>query len=175
MKTGLFRLMLACVALVMALASCEGEHIVYETDWTTLETVELQRQYNKYMEGDWEYQYDDSIHFIEMKYTFHLKDSTMTGYYNELIYTAIDGEKEPSWHLLWQGEFTGRWVLLHSVELDHDYIYMDNMVLKNVHGVLAKYEVLSGRVLFFGADKGTLRVTTPLTFRRIYMHHPPSN
>ena len=37
---------------------------------------------------------------------------------------------------------------------------------------LAKYDVLAGRVLFYGANKHTLRVTTPLTFRRIDMHHP---
>ena len=34
--------------------SCEGDHEVIETDWTTLETVELQKHYNKYMDGDWE-------------------------------------------------------------------------------------------------------------------------
>ena len=61
---------------------------------------------------------------------------------------------------------------MHSVELDHAYIYMDKMVYKNVHGVLAKYDVLAGRVLFYGADKHTLRVTSPLTFHRIDMHHP---
>jgi hypothetical protein len=49
---------------------------------------------------------------------------------------------------------------------------MDNMVYKQVHGVLANYDVLAGRVLFYGANKNTLRVTTPLTFRRIDMHHP---
>ena len=37
---------------------------------------------------------------------------------------------------------------------------------------LAKYDVLGGRVLFYGASKNTLRVTTPLTFKRIDMHHP---
>ena len=61
---------------------------------------------------------------------------------------------------------------MHSVELDHAYIYMGNMVYKNVHGVLANYDVLAGRVLFYGANKHTLRVTTPLTFRLIEMHRP---
>ena len=49
---------------------------------------------------------------------------------------------------------------------------MGNMVYKNVHGVLANYDVLAGRVLFYGANKHTLRVTTPLTFRLIEMHRP---
>ena len=156
--------------VLMTLAACEGDHEVIETDWTTLETVELQKRYNKYMEGEWVYQYDDSIHYIEMNYTFHTSDSTFSGYYNELINMATGDD--PDWQLLWQGEFTGKWVLLHSVDLDQDYIYMTDMEPKNVHGVLAKYDVLAGRVLFYGANKTTLRVTTPLTFRRIDMHHP---
>lgn len=165
-------MILACVALLLWLLSCEGDHEVIETDWTNLETVELQKRYNKYMDGDWVYQYDDSTSFIEMYYTFNTKDSTVTGYYNELIYTALDSDDGPEWKLLWQGEFSAKWALLHSVELNHDYIYMGNLVRKNVHGLLADYDVLAGRVLFFGANKNTLRVTTPLTFRRIDMHHP---
>ena len=164
----------ALVALVVFTA-CEGDHEVIETDWTTLETVELNDQYRKYMDGEWVYQYDDSIHFIELYYTFNIKDSTFTGYYNELIRTNVadDGTTEhDEWQLLWQGSFSGKWALLHSVELDHAYIYMDHMVYKQVHGVLANYDVLAGRVLFYGANRSTLRVTTPLTFRRIDMHHP---
>ena len=164
--------MLAGVLFLLSLAACEGDHEVFETDWTTLETVELNDQYRKYMDGEWVYQYDDSIHFIEMKYNFCNADSTFTGYYNELINISADPLEDPDWQLLWQGEFSGRWALLHSVDLDHDYIYMGDMVLKNVHGVLAKYDVLAGRVLFYGASKTTLRVTTPLTFKRIDMHHP---
>lgn len=167
-----FGLLLVSIAALALMAACEGDHKVIETDWTTLETVELQKHYNKYMEGDWEYQYDDSIHYIEMKYTFHLDDSTFSGYYNELINTSPDPVDDPSWQLLWQGEFSGKWVLLHSVDLDQDYIYMGDMVISNVHGVLANYEVLSGRVLFYGAGKNYLSVTTPLTFKRIDMHHP---
>lgn len=167
-----FRIMLLCVAAMTVLASCEGDHEVIETDWTTLETVELQKHYNKYMDGDWEYQYDDSVQFIEIKYTFNTKDSTFTGYYNELINISRDAVENPDWQLLWQGEFTGKWVLLHSVDLDQDYIYMGDMEFRNVHGVLAKYDVLGGRVLFYGATRNTLRVTTPLTFKRIDMHHP---
>jgi len=159
------------VVLLATLAACEGDHEVIETDWTTLETVELQDRYNKYMDGEWVYQYDDSIHYIEMSYTFVTKDSTFSGYYNELINIAPNSSDDPNWQLLWQGSFSGRWVLLHSVDLDHDYIYMDNMNFVNVHGVLAKYDVLGGRVLFYGATKNTLRVTTPLTFKRIDMHH----
>lgn len=168
----LSRTILLSFVLMMALAACEGDHVVIETDWTTLETVELQKRYNKYMDGEWVYQYDDSIHYIEMNYTFHLADSTFSGYYNELINTSSNPSEDPDWQLLWQGSFSGRWVLLHSVDLDQDYIYMSEMVRKNVHGVLANYEVLSGRVLFYGANKNTLRVTTPLTFKRIDMHHP---
>lgn len=163
------------LAVLVALVACEGNHEVIETDWTTLETVELNKQYRKFMEGEWTYQYDDSIHFIELYYTFNNKDSTFTGYYNELVRTSVSSDgttQHDEWQLLWQGSFSGRWELLHSVELDHAYIYMDKMVYKNVHGVLAKYDVLAGRVLFYGADKHTLRVTTPLTFRRIDMHHP---
>ena len=165
-------ILLLLVVLMMALAACEGDHVVIETDWTTLETVELQKRYNKYMDGKWVYQYDDALHFIEMNYTFSTADSTFSGYHNELINTSTNPEEEPDWRLLWQGEFSGRWLLLHSVDLDQDYIYMSDMVPKNVHGVLANYEVLSGRVLFYGANKNTLRVTTPLTFKRIDMHHP---
>lgn len=171
-------IMLVALAATMALVACEGDHEVIETDWTTLETVELNKQYRKYMDGEWVYQYDDSIHFIELYYTFNNKDSTLTGYYNELIRTNVSSDGTPEhdeWQLLWQGSFSGRWALLHSVELDHAYIYMDNMVYKNVHGVLANYDVLAGRVLFYGANKHTLKVTSPLTFRRIDMHHPDSN
>ena len=167
-----FRIILLCIAVVVSLASCEGDHVVFETDWTTLETVELNDQYRKYMDGEWVYQYDDSIHFIEMKYNFCNADSTFTGYYNELINTSADPVEEPDWQLLWQGEFSGRWALLHSVELDHAYIYMDSMVYENVHGVLRNYDVLAGRVLFYGANRNTLKVTSPLTFKRIDMHHP---
>lgn len=170
----IFILVLAILGATM-LASCEGDHEVIETDWTTLETVELNDQYRKYMDGEWVYQYDDSIHFIELYYTFKNEDSTFTGYYNELIRTnvASSGTTEhDQWQLLWQGSFSGKWELLHSVSLDHAYIYMDKMVYKQVHGVLANYDVLAGRVLFYGADKHTLRVTSPLTFRRIDMHHP---
>ena len=166
---------LMAMAVVVGLMSCEGDHQVIETDWTTLETVELNHQYRKYMDGDWVYQYDDSIHFIELHYSFNNEDSTFNGYYNELIRTSVssDGTTEhDEWQLLWQGSFSGHWELLHSVELDHAYIYMDKMVYKNVHGVLAKYDVLAGRVLFYGVNKHTLRVTSPLTFRRINMHHP---
>ena len=172
---GIFKIMLMSVAAMMTLAACEGDHVVVETDWTTLETVELQDHYNKYMDGDWEYQYDDSIHFIEMYYTFSTKDSVVTGYYNELIRANVgsDGTVESDeWQLLWQGYFSAKWVLLHSVELDHDYIYMGNLVYKNVHGVLKNYDVLAGRILFYGASRNTLIVTTPLTFRKIEMHHP---
>lgn len=164
--------LLMIAAVMMAVVSCEGDHEVIETDWTTLETVELQKRYNKYMDGDWVYQYDDSVHYIEMNYSFNTKDSTVTGYYNELICTKLDGDTEPEWHLLWQGEFSAKWALLHSVELGYDYIYMGNLVNKNVHGVLARYDIFSGRILFYGANKNTLRVTTPLTFTRIDMHHP---
>ena len=171
-------IMLVALAATMALVACEGDHEVIETDWTTLETVELNKQYRKYMDGEWVYQYDDSIHFIELYYTFYNKDSTFTGYYNELIRTNVSSDGTPEhdqWQLLWQGSFSGKWALLHSVELDHAYIYMDNLVYKNVHGVLANYDVLAGRVLFYGANKHTLKVTSPLTFRRIDMHHPDSN
>ena len=167
--------LLICAVALMAMTACEGDHMVVETDWTTLETVELQRQYNKYMDGDWEYTYDDSIHFIELYYTFNTKDSTAWGYYNELIRTTVSPDGTTShddWQLLWQGEFTAKWALLHSVDLEQDYIYMGDVVYKNVHGVLSKYDILVGRLLFYGADKNTLRVTTPLTFKRIDMHHP---
>lgn len=167
--------LLLAVAVMATLASCEGDHEVFETDWTTLETVELNDQYRKYMDGEWEYQYDDSIHYIELYYTFNIKDSTMTGYYNELVRTNVSSSgttEHDEWQLLWQGSFSGKWALLHSVELDHAYIYMDQLVYKNVHGVLRNYDVLAGRVLFYGANKTTLRVTSPLTFRRIDMHHP---
>lgn len=166
--------LLMSLAIVM-LAACEGDHEVIETDWTTLESVELQDQYNKYMNGDWVYQYEDSISFIEMNYTFNTKDSTVWGYYNELIRTDVSPDGIPEhdeWQLLWQGEFTAKWVLLHSVDLNQAYIWLGDLKYKNVHGVLAKYDVLAGRVLFYGANHHTLRVTTPITFRRIDMHHP---
>ena len=105
-----------------------------------------------------------------MSYDFDTKDSTFTGYYNELINLATT--EDPDWRLLWQGSFSGKWALLHSVDLDHDYIYMGDMSFNDVHGILANYDVLGGRVLFYGASKNTLRVTTPLTFKRIDMHHP---
>jgi len=163
---------LMAVAMLMLTWSCEGDHEVIETDWTTIETVELQRQYNKFMDGEWEYQYDDSVNFIEIRYSFNTKDSTMTGYYNELINISPNPTDNPDWQLLWQGRFSGSWVLLHSVDLKQDYIYMGDLVFTDVHGVLSKYDVLGGRVLFYGANKHTLRVTTPLTFKRIDMHHP---
>lgn len=166
----IYKLILA-VAVVIGLVACEGDHEVIETDWTTLETVELQKHYNKYMDGDWIYQYDDDVHYIEMSYSFSTKDSTFSGYYNELINISTIPD-DPDWQLLWQGEFSGKWVLLHSVDLDQDYIYMGDMVFTGVHGVLAKYDVLGGRVLFYGASKNTLSVTTPLTLKRIDMHHP---
>ena len=164
-------MLLMCALALLAMTACESDHVVVETDWTTLETVDLNDQYRKYMDGEWVYQYDDSIHYIEMKYNFSTKDSLFSGYYNELINMAPDRE-DPDWQLLWQGSFSGKWALLHSVDLDQDYIYMGDMVFDNVHGVLARYDVLGGRVLFYGVNKNTLRVTTPLTFRRIDMHHP---
>ena len=164
-------MLLMCAVALLAMTACESDHVVVETDWTTLETVDLNDQYRKYMDGEWVYQYDDSIHYIEMKYNFSTKDSLFSGYYNELINMAPDRE-DPDWQLLWQGSFSGKWALLHSVDLDQDYIYMGDMVFDNVHGVLARYDVLGGRVLFYGVNKNTLRVTTPLTFRRIDMHHP---
>ena len=164
-------IILLAVVAMSGLVSCEGDHEVIETDWTTLETVDLNDQYRKYMEGEWEYQYDDSIHYIEMSYTFNTKDSIFSGYYNELINMAPERE-DPDWQLLWQGSFSGKWALLHSVDLNQNYIYMGNMVFDNVHGLLARYDVLGGRVLFYGVNRSTLRVTTPLTFRRIDMHHP---
>ena len=166
--------MLFAIVSVMIVA-CEGDHEVIETDWTTLETVELNKQYRKYMDGDWVYQYDDRINFIELYYTFNNKDSTFNGYYNELIRTNVSSDGTPEhdeWQLLWQGSFSGKWELLHSVNLNHAYINMYNMVYKDVHGVLSIYDVLAGRVLFYGANRHTLRVTTPLTFKLIYMHHP---
>ena len=169
------KMLALCAVVLMGLQACEGDHVVIETDWTTLETVELQSQYNKYMNGEWEYLYEDSIHFIELYYTFNVKDSTVWGYYNELIRTNVSPDGIPEhdeWQLLWQGEFTAKWALLHSVELEHNYIYVGDVVYKNVHGVLARYDVLAGRLLFYGADKHTLRVTTPITFKRIDMHHP---
>lgn len=170
----IFHIVLFAIVSVMIVA-CEGDHEVIETDWTTLETVELNKQYRKYMDGDWVYQYDDSIHFIELYYTFNNKDSTFNGYYNELIRTNVSSDGTPEhdeWQLLWQGSFSGKWELLHSVNLNHAYINMYNMVYKDVHGVLSNYDVLAGRVLFYGANRHTLRVTTPLTFKLIYMHHP---
>lgn len=172
MKKSKYALLLLALLVVAMFTACEGDHEVIETDWTTLESVELQHQYNKFMDGDWVYQYDDSIHYVELYYTFHTEDSTFSGYYNELIYTALDPGSEPEWQLLWQGEFSGRWALLYSVELLHAYIYMGDMVYKNVHGVLAKYDVMAGRALFYGAGKTYLRTTTPLTFKRIDLHHP---
>lgn len=171
-----FSTLIAAIALVAMMAACEGDHEVIETDWTTLESVELQHQYNKYMDGEWVYQYEDSISFIEMYYTFNTKDSTAWGYYNELIRTSVSPDGIPEhdeWQLLWQGEFTAKWVLLYSVDLKQAYIYLGDLQYKNVHGVLAKYDVLAGRVLFYGATRNTLSVTTPITFRRADMHHPP--
>lgn len=171
-----FSTLIAAIALVAMMAACEGDHEVIETDWTTIESVELQHQYNKYMDGEWVYQYEDSISFIEMYYTFNTKDSTAWGYYNELIRTSVSPDGIPEhdeWQLLWQGEFTAKWVLLYSVDLKQAYIYLGNLQYKNVHGVLAKYDVLAGRVLFYGATRNTLSVTTPITFRRADMHHPP--
>lgn len=165
------KMLLMCAVALLAMTACESDHKFIETDWTTLETVDLNDQYRKYMDGEWVYQYDDSIHYIEMKYNFSTKDSLFSGYYNELINMAPNRE-DPDWQLLWQGSFSGKWALLHSVDLDQDYIYMGDMVFDNVHGVLARYDVLGGRVLFYGVNKNTLRVTTPLTFRRIDMHHP---
>ena len=78
MKKILYIVALVVLAIVLP-TSCEGDHVVIETDWTTLETVELQDTYNKFMNGDWEYQYDDSIHYIEMSYTFSTKDSLFSG------------------------------------------------------------------------------------------------
>lgn len=170
--------LLLAVVVMTGLFSCEGDHEVIETDWTTLETVELNDQYRKYMDGEWVYQYDDSIHFIELNYVFNVKDSTFSGYYNELVRTNVSSDGTPEhdeWQLLWQGSFSGKWALLHSVELDHAYIYMADMVYKNVHGVLRNYDVLAGRVLFYGANRNTLKVTSPLTFKRIDMHHPDNS
>ncbi|MBR2083983.1 MAG: hypothetical protein IJ879_05095, partial [Muribaculaceae bacterium] len=98
------------LVVMLALAACEGDHEVIETDWTTLETVELQKRYNKYMDGKWVYQYDDDVHYVEMSYTFNTKDSTFSGYYNELINIAPAGAENTDWQLLWQGEFSGKWV-----------------------------------------------------------------
>jgi hypothetical protein len=161
------------LGLALPLASCEGDHVVVETDWTTLETVELQDTYNKFMDGEWEYVYEDSIHFIEMFYTFSTKDSTMTGYYNDVLRTKVSPDGIPEhdeWQLLWQGSFTAKWVLLHSVDLNQAYIYLDNLKYENVHGALSAYDVMAGRLLFYGATKSTLTLTTPLTFRRVDMH-----
>lgn len=164
----------ATAIIVMALVSCEGDHTVVETDWTTLESVELQHQYNKFMEGDWEYVYEDSLRFTEIYYTFSAKDSVLTGYYNEAICTKLSPDGVPDhneWTLMWQGEFTAKWVLLYSVELEHPYLYLGDIRYKNVHGMLSHYDVMSGRVLFYHADKSSLTVTTPLSFRKIVMHH----
>ncbi len=177
MKQIISTLLIAVVAMMLT-TSCEGDHTVIETDWTSLESTELQHQYNKFMSGDWEYQYDDSLHYIEMYYTFNSKDSTAWGYYNELIRTNVSSDgiaEHDQWQLLWQGEFSAKWVLLYSVDLHQAYIHLDDLVYKNVHGVLSNYDVLNGRVLFYGANKSTLRVTTPITFRRIDMHHPSKN
>ena len=114
-------IILLAVVAMSGLVSCEGDHEVIETDWTTLETVDLNDQYRKYMEGEWEYQYDDSIHYIEMSYTFNTKDSLFSGYYNELINMAPERE-DPDWQLLWQGSFSGKWALLHSVDLNQNYM-----------------------------------------------------
>ena len=170
-----FTKLLLAVAVIIGLVACEGDHTVIETDWTTLESVELQDQYKKYMDGEWVYQYDGTDNFIEMYYTFNTEDSTVWGYYNELIRTSISEDGIPEhdeWQLLWQGEFTAKWELLYSVDLKQAYIWLGDLVYKNVHGVLARYDVLAGRVLFYGANRNTLRVTTPITFRRIDMHHP---
>ena len=168
-------LFIMAVAVTSLFTSCESDHEVIVTDWTSLETVDLQDEYNKFMPGEWEYVYQDSLHFIELFYTFSAEDSLLTGYYNELIRTSVSPDGIPEhdeWQLLWQGEFTAKWVLLYSVDLKQAYIHLDNLVYKNVHGVLAKYDVLGGRVLFYGATKNTLLVTSPLTFKRIDMHHP---
>jgi hypothetical protein len=167
--------LLMAAAMITGLMSCEGDHEVIETDWTTLETVELQDTYNKYMDGDWEYQYDDTLHYIEMYYTFNTKDSTLSGYYNDVLRTKISPDGIPEhdeWQLLWQGNFTAKWVLLHSVDLNQAYIYLSDLKYSNVHGALRTYDVLAGRMLFYGATKNTLTITTPLTFRRADMHHP---
>ncbi len=174
MKKVLYIVALALVGIVL-LTSCEGDHVVIETDWTTLETVELQDNYNKYMDGDWEYVYSDSLHFIEMFYTFSTKDSTLTGYYNDVLRTKVSPDGIPEhdeWALLWQGEFSAKWVLLHSVDLNQAYIYLADLKYSNVHGALKAYDVMAGRMLFYGATKNTLTITTPLTFRRADMHHP---
>lgn len=168
-------LFIMAVAVASLFTSCESDHEVIVTDWTSLETVDLQDEYNKFMPGEWEYVYQDSIHFIELYYTFSAEDSLLTGYYNELIRTSVSPDGIPEhdeWQLLWQGSFTAKWVLLHSVDLEQNYIYMGNLVYKNVHGMLSKYDVMAGRALFYGAGKTYLRTTTPLTFKRIEMHHP---
>ena len=64
--------LLVALAVLVGLVACEGDHVVIETDWTTLETVELNKQYRKYMDGEWVYQYDDSIHFIKGHATSYL-------------------------------------------------------------------------------------------------------
>ena len=167
-----FAILLTALAAIAMLTACEGDHEVIETDWTTLESVDLQDKYNKYMDGEWVYQYDDTLHYIEMRDTFSTSDSIVTGYYNELMNVAPAGAEDPDWQLLWQGSFSGKWVLLYSVDLKQAYIHLDDMVFSDVHGLLAKYDVLAGRVLFYGATRNTLSVTTPLTFKRIDMHHP---
>ena len=174
MKKTINIILLALLGIVLP-TSCEGDHYVLETDWTTLETVELQDTYNKYMDGDWEYVYEDSLHFIEMFYTFSTKDSTITGYYNDVLRTKVSPDGIPEhdeWELLWQGSFSAKWVLLHSVDLNQAYIYLDDLRYKDVHGALSSYDVMAGRMLFYGASKTTLTITTPLTFRRVDMHHP---
>lgn len=174
MKKTINIILLALLGIVLP-TSCEGDHYVLETDWTTLETVELQDTYNKYMDGDWEYVYEDSLHFIEMFYTFSTKDSTITGYYNDVLRTKVSPDGIPEhdeWELLWQGSFSAKWVLLHSVDLNQAYIYLADLRYKDVHGALSSYDVMAGRMLFYGASKTTLTITTPLTFRRVDMHHP---
>ena len=47
-----FKTLLLTIAALVALTACEGDHEVIETDWTTLETVELNDQYRKYMDGE---------------------------------------------------------------------------------------------------------------------------
>jgi hypothetical protein len=160
------------VAVTSLFTSCESDHEVIVTDWTSLETVDLQDEYNKFMPGKWEYVYEDSIHFIELYYTFSAEDSLLTGYYNELIRTSVSPDGIPEhdeWQLLWQGSFTAKWVLLHSVDLNQAYIYLDNLKYENVHGALSAYDVMAERLLFYGATKSTLTLTTPLTFRRVDM------
>ncbi len=47
------RFLLLPIVAMLTMAACEGDHEVIETDWTTLETVELNDQYRKHMDGEW--------------------------------------------------------------------------------------------------------------------------